>query len=69
MGRNHFANYAKNQPKEYQAFSDNMWNGFVSITHAIGLNGFTYTPPTSGGLRSDQEISRDQKIDHSSFYK
>jgi len=45
MGRDHFAQYAKNQPKEYRAFSDSMWNSFVTVTHAIGLNRFfTFTP-------------------------
>jgi hypothetical protein len=45
MGRDHFAQYAKAQPKEYRAFSDSMWNSFVTVTHAIGLNRFfTFTP-------------------------
>lgn len=45
MGRDHFAQYAKSQPKEYRAFSDSMWNSFVTVTHAIGLNRFfTFTP-------------------------
>ena len=45
MSPRHFANYAKQYPKQYQAFSDNMWNGFVSITHTIGLSRFfSFTP-------------------------
>lgn len=41
----HFAEYQRRDPKGYQAFSDNMWNSFVVITHAIGLNRFfTFTP-------------------------
>ena len=51
MGRDHFAQYAKNQPKEYRAFSDSMWNSFVSVTHAIGLsNYFSFSPPFLDGL-------------------
>jgi hypothetical protein len=46
MGRNHFADYAKNQPKEYEAFSNSMWNGFVSITKGIPIVNrfFSFTP-------------------------
>jgi hypothetical protein len=48
MSPRHFANYAKQYPKQYQAFSDNMWNGFVSITHTIGLSRFfSFTPDFS----------------------
>ncbi len=51
MSPRHFANYAKNNPKDYQSFSDNMWNGFVTVTHAIGLNRFfTFTPDFLQGL-------------------
>ncbi len=43
--KHHFAEYARRDPKQYQAFSDSMWNTFVSITHAIGLSPFfTFTP-------------------------
>ena len=43
--KHHFAEYAKRHPKQYQAFSDSMWNGFVSITHKIGLSPFfSFTP-------------------------
>ena len=45
MSPRHFANYAKQNPKGYQTFSDNLWNGFVSITHTIGLSKFfSFTP-------------------------
>ena len=45
MTPRHFATYAKNNPKDYQAFSDNLWNSFVTVTHTIGLNRFfTFTP-------------------------
>jgi hypothetical protein len=48
MSPRHFADYAKRYPKQYQAFSDNMWNGFVSITHTIGLSKFfSFTPDFS----------------------
>jgi hypothetical protein len=46
--RSHFADYAKRYPKQYEAFSDSMWNGFVSITHTIGLGKFfSFTPAHS----------------------
>ncbi len=45
MTPRHFANYAKNDPKGYQTFSDSMWNTFVSVTHTIGLSKFfSFTP-------------------------
>ena len=46
MGRNNFANYAKNQPQDYKAFSDSMWNGFVSITKHVPIVNrfFSFTP-------------------------
>ena len=44
--RHHFAEYAKRDPKGYRAFSDNLWNSFVSVTHGIGLSKFfSFTPP------------------------
>ena len=47
--RSHFADYAKRYPKDYQTFSDNLWNSFVSVTHAIGLsNYFSFTPDFLG---------------------
>jgi hypothetical protein len=43
--KHHFAEYARRNPKQYQAFSDSMWNGFVSITHKFGLSPFfSFTP-------------------------
>lgn len=45
MTPRHFANYAKQDPKGYAAFSDSMWNSFVSVTHLIGLSKFfSFTP-------------------------
>lgn len=45
MSPRHFANYAKQQPKEYKAFSDAMWNSFVTVTHKVGLGKFfSFTP-------------------------
>ena len=49
MSPRHFANYAKNNPTEYQTFADTMWNSFVTVTHTIGLNRFfTFTPDFLG---------------------
>jgi hypothetical protein len=49
--KNHFAEYAKRDPKGYQTFSDNMWNSFVTITHKIGLSPFfSFTPEFLEGL-------------------
>lgn len=49
MARDHFSQYQQKDPKEYKAFSDNMWNGFVSITkHVPILNRyFSFTPDFS----------------------
>jgi hypothetical protein len=46
MSPRHFANYAKQHPKEYKQFSDNMWNGFVSITKHVPIVNrfFSFTP-------------------------
>jgi hypothetical protein len=53
MSPRHFAAYAKRNPKDYQAFSDNMWNSFVAVTHAIGLNRFfSFTPDFSAGAEA-----------------
>ena len=52
--RHHFAEYAKNDPKGYKTFSDNLWNSFVGVTHTIGLNRFfTFTPDFLEGLNSE----------------
>jgi hypothetical protein len=55
----HFAEYAKKDPKGYQAFSDNMWNGFVSITKHVPIVGkfFSFTPqdPLSNYMSNDEE--------------
>lgn len=51
MTRYHFAEYAKRDPKDYKKFSDNLWNGFVTVTHAVGLsNYFSFSPPFLDGL-------------------
>jgi len=45
MTPRHFADYAKRDPKGYAAFSDQVWNSFVSVTHLIGLSKFfSFTP-------------------------
>jgi hypothetical protein len=55
MSPRHFANYAKNDPQQYQSFSDNMWNGFVTVTHKIGLSPFfSFTPEFLEGLNAKQ---------------
>jgi hypothetical protein len=59
MGRDHFAQYAKAQPKEYRAFSDSMWNTFVTVTHAIGLSPFfSFTPDFYRAPKVDQAKGR-----------
>ena len=46
MTPRYFADYAKNNPTEYTAFSDSMWNGFVSATKYVPFIGkfFSFTP-------------------------
>lgn len=45
MSPRYFANYAKKDPKGYEAFSDSLWNSFVSVTHFVGLSKFfSFTP-------------------------
>jgi hypothetical protein len=57
--KHHFAEYAKRDPKQYQAFSDNMWNSFVTVTHAIGLNRFfTFTPEFLQAREIEQATGR-----------
>jgi hypothetical protein len=58
MARDHFAQYKKQDPKDYNVFSDNMWNGFVSITKAIPIMGrfFSFTPDYS---KNDNTITND----------
>jgi hypothetical protein len=72
MTRSPFADYARNNPSEYQAFSDSLWNGFVTVTHAIGLNRFfSFTPdflqgedePKSGRF-SEGEIPGDKELEY-----
>lgn len=81
MTRNHFAEYAKNDPKQYQAFSDSLWNGFVSVTHKVGLSKFfTFTPDFVRGLDGEaigKELGKvyelaqgeEEAHNHSSLYK
>ena len=53
MTPRHFANYAKNNPQDYQSFSDNLWNSFVTVTHTIGLSPFfSFTPDFLEGLNA-----------------
>jgi len=55
MSPRHFARYAEQDPKGYKAFSDSMWNGFVSITHKVGLSPFfSFTPDFLEGLNAKQ---------------
>ena len=57
--RHHFAEYAKNQPKQYETFSNNMWNTFVTVTHAIGLSPFfSFTPDFYRDHKLDQATGR-----------
>jgi len=57
--KHHFADYAKRDPKGYQAFSDNLWNSFVGVTHTIGLGAFfTFTPDFLEAQKVDQAAGR-----------
>ena len=57
--RHHFAEYQKRDPKGYQAFSDSMWNTFVTVTHAIGLSPFfTFTPEFLEAKKVEQATGR-----------
>jgi hypothetical protein len=59
MSPRHFAKYAKEHPKQYQAFSDSMWNSFVTVTHAIGLSPFfTFTPEFLQAREIEQATGR-----------
>lgn len=62
MGRSHFADYAKSNPKEYQAFCDNLWSGFVSITKHVPIVNrfFSFTPADFSGV--PQEDLNPRKI-------
>lgn len=55
MTRSHFANYAKSKPEEYQVFSDNLWNGFVSVTKSIPFVNrfFSFTPADFPGVEPE----------------
>jgi len=57
--RHHFAEYARRDPKQYKAFSDSMWNTFVTVTHAIGLSPFfTFTPDFLQAKELEQATGR-----------
>jgi len=57
--RHHFAEYARRDPKQYKAFSDSMWNTFVTVTHAIGLSPFfTFTPEFLQAKELEQATGR-----------
>jgi hypothetical protein len=57
--KHHFAEYARRDPKSYQAFSDSMWNGFVSITHKVGLSPFfSFTPDFLQADKVEQATGR-----------
>ena len=57
--KHHFAEYARRDPKSYQAFSDNMWNSFVTITHKIGLSPFfSFTPEFLQAREIEQATGR-----------
>jgi hypothetical protein len=55
MSPRHFANYAKQDPKQYAAFSESMWNGFVSVTKHIPIVSrfFSFTPADLPGVSED----------------
>jgi hypothetical protein len=57
--KHHFAEYAKRDPKGYKAFSDSLWNSFVTVTHTIGLGSFfTFTPDFLQGPVDKQATGR-----------
>jgi hypothetical protein len=57
--KHHFAEYARRDPKQYAAFSDAMWNGFVSITHKVGLSPFfSFTPEFLQAKELEQATGR-----------
>lgn len=62
--RHHFADYMRENPKEYQAFSDSMWNGFVSITKHVPIVNrfFSFTPDFLQG--TEQAMSDNPKTDY-----
>jgi hypothetical protein len=62
MSPRHFANYAKNDPEQYAAFSNLMWNGFVSVTKHIPIVNrfFSFTPADLPGV--SEEILKPHKI-------
>lgn len=58
MSPRHFADYQKRDPKGYQAFSDSLWNSFVSITHSVGLSKFfSFSPEKLDITDYDPELT------------
>lgn len=62
MSPRHFAEYQKRDPQGYQAFSDNLWNGFVSVTKYVPIVNrfFSFTPADFSGV--PQEVLDPRKI-------
>lgn len=62
MSPRHFAEYQKRDPQGYQAFSDNLWNGFVSVTKYVPIVNrfFSFTPADFSAV--DPEILDPRKI-------
>lgn len=72
MTRSHFADYQKNDPQGYQAFSDNLWNGFVSVTKYVPIVNrfFSFSPAVDSidGLdprKIGRELGKVYKAAHS----
>jgi len=58
MARDHFAQYKKNEPQEYAAFSNAMWDSFVSVTKIVGLGKFfSFTPDKLDITDYDPELT------------
>jgi hypothetical protein len=64
MSPRHFHNYSKNSPQDYKVFSDNLWNGFVSITKYVPIANrfFSFTPEILEP-RLGQEVGRFSEAD------
>ena len=62
MSPRHFADYMKNDRDGYQAFSDNLWNGFVSVTKHVPIINrfFSFTPADFSAV--DPETLNPRKI-------
>ena len=64
MSPRHFAAYAKNDPKGYNQFTDNMWNGFVSITKHVPIVNrfFSFTPDFLGDSIDCEDLDAGQAL-------